>query len=194
MSDWVSRAAVADDEPCLASMWLKAYAHSRDAAQTHPGATKAGSPDEVRFWRAYQPIVTALLRGADVTVLCDPERSTYQGGKKAVIWAWSCTWDERVFWVGIKRAISAASPELAADMARDLLGPLLGQRAVMEFHPMDLHRLGLIPEQWRSGGAWLRSMLGLSSAVGAGDELSRAVGAYVLDPERAPWSPEGEAA
>lgn len=186
MSDWVKRAAVPEDEGCLASMWLKAYAHCRDARRGHPGAEKAGSTEQLRYWRVYQPIVTALLRGADVTVLCDPERADYDGGNRAVIWAWSCTLDDRVFWVGVKRG----AHEFAADMVRDLLGDALERACTVEFWQMDLHRLGLLPGRWRTGGAWLRSMLTLSEAAAARDDLTAAVGAFVLDPERSAWRPE----
>lgn len=190
MTDWIVRDAVPEDEPAMASMWLRAYANSADAQRDFPGANEKASPAEVAYWRTYQPIVTALLRSADVQVLCDPERATYEGGRRAVLWAWSCTMQGRVFWVGVKRAVVSADADLAKDMVRALIGPQLAATSTAEFHLMDLHRLGMVPAAWKRGDVWRRSMLGLSAAVLGGDVLTAVVGAHVLDPARPVWKPE----
>jgi hypothetical protein len=190
MSDWTIRDSVPEDESALASMWLKAYANSSDALWDFPGANERATPAEVAYWRAYQPIVTALLRSADVQVLCDPERATYEGGKRAVIWAWACTLDDRVFWASVKRAVVRADVDLARDMVRALLGPQLAAPCEAEFHQMDLHRLGLVPETWKTVHDWRRAMLGMSAAVLEGDVLTAVVGAHILDPARPVWKPE----
>lgn len=180
---WVIRPSLAEDEDCLVPMWLNAYANARDAQVDFPG-------DKVRFWRAYQPIVTALVRSADVRVLCDEKRAHYEPGRKAVIWAWSCTLGRRVFWVGVKWPIMRDLPEEARDMVRALLPDELDAPAVAEFHQMDLHRLGMLPEAWRTSHAWRVSMLNLSQALLEGDALSAVVGAHLLDPARPVWKPE----
>jgi hypothetical protein len=190
MADWTIRDAVPEDEPALVSMWLRAYAHSADARADFPGCHEKASPAEIAYWRAYQPIVTAILRAADVQVLCDPERVDYRHGQRAVIWAWTCTLGHRVFWASVKRPIVAGDPELARDMVRDLLGDVLDAPAVAEWHQMDLHRLGMVPSGWKRGGAWRSAMLSLSQALLDGDALTAVVGAHILDPARPVWKPE----
>jgi hypothetical protein len=192
-SDWTKRRSLPEDENCLASMWLKGYAHSREMREAFPRARESGHADEIRYWRVYQPIVTGLLRSARVEVLCDPERATYAPGKPAVIWAWACTSGPLVYWVGVKSRVKRSDEALARDMVGDLVGHLYSERASSMFDLVDLVSLG-VPSPWRRDRDWLKTLVSLSQRVLERDAVTASVGGFVLDAHRAAWTPNGEAA
>lgn len=169
-------------------MWLKSYAHSSDMRELGlEQASVDGHPDEIRHWKIHQPIVTALIRGASIRVACDPERSTYEPGSPAVIWAWACLSGDVVHYVGIKRSASKAG--LAADLVRDLLGERLDGAQRTTFDLVDMARLKLVPPQWRRDRGWLSALRSLSTRVLDRDPLFASVGAHVLDSQRSEWKP-----
>lgn len=192
MTDWTIRNAVPEDEPCLASMWLKGFAHSREHGIED--ANRDGTPAEVRYWQVYQPIVTGLLRTAQVRVLCDPARSEYVDGRPAVIWAWACLAPGLAWWVGVKRAVKKADPELARDMVAELVGS--DARTAM-FDLVDLRGVrtpaglgaSLAPPGWTKDRTWLWTMAKLSAARLEADALTCRVARHITDPARAEWSP-----
>lgn len=188
MSDWKIRAAVPEDEGCLVSMWLKGFAHAREVREAgFEGANIDGSSAEIRFWKVHQPIVEALVRACDVSVLCDPERATYEPGRPAVIWGWCCTTADTVHWVAIKR--SAAKAGLGEDIARALLGERFDGQQRTTFELVDLAKLKLVPAGWSLDRPWLRSLRSLSAGILRHDPLYAAVAEHVLDGQRAEWQP-----
>lgn len=192
-AEWVIRPSLPDDESCLVSTWLKGYAHADEVRDRFPGASQDGSQDHIRFWRVYQPIVEALLRGAaDVQVICDPARATYEPDSPAVIWAWACTSPDAVHWVCVKR--SAAKAGLAADMVRDLLGDRVTRDQRTTFELVDMTRTVKVPKIWKRDRGWLNAMRTLSSRMLAGDSLTANVGGHVLDLRRREWRPGTERA
>ncbi len=183
--DWVIRDAVAEDEACCASMWLKSYAHSQGVRETGlENAGVDGHSDEIRYWKVHQPIVTSLLRSCTVRVACDPERSEY-GPLPAVIWAWACVSDGAVHWVGVKRNVARAG--LGEDLVRDLLGDRLESQQRTTFELVDMRKLGMVPQAWRHDRGWLSALRALSSRMLDHDPLCAAVGAHVLDVRRREW-------
>jgi len=186
--DWLKRAAVPDDEACIASMWLRSLCHGQDArASGLKAASQRGSSAQMQYWAELQPIVTALVRGADVVVCCDPERATYTTGAPAVIWGWLVTGEDTIYGCGIKRSVTRAG--LGHDVARDMLGDRLDypQRTVMDL--VDLAALRLVPEAWFGEPGWLSSLRQMHTRVLEDDAVYQAVAAYVLDPTRAAWLP-----
>jgi hypothetical protein len=193
MSDWVIRPAVRDDEPCIASMWLRQLCHGQDArAAGMRGASERGSDEQIAYWQELQPIVTALIRSAVVTVACDPERATHEPGAPAVVWGWAVTRDDVVFGAGIKRSVSRAG--LGADLARDILGERLQRPQVTVLDLVDLASLRLIPPTWRRERGWLSSLRQLSQRVIADDALYQVVVRHVIDPTRERWVPSSKRA
>lgn len=190
--EWVLRKAVADDEPCLVSMWLKGYSHSRDVLKHLPQACVDGSRDQIRYWKIHQPIVEALLSVGDVRVVCDPERSTYEGSNAAVIWGWSCVSDDAVHWVGIKRSVAKAG--LGEDIVRDLLGDRLSKSQRTTFDQVDLEKADLIPSEWRRDREWLLELAQYSRRVLDGDRVFAMVGGHILDTGRPQWRTSTERA
>lgn len=190
--DWTKRRAVPQDEPCLVSMWLKSYAHSREVREMFPGAREPGNADQFDYWRTYQPIVTSLVRSADVEVLCDPDRATYECGP-AVILAWACTSGPLVYWVSVKHRVRRIDIDLARDMAGDLVGHLVERSARSMFDLVDMAGLG-VPSPWRRDRHWLRSLVELHRQMLEGDRITEAVGRHLFDTARAVWTPNGEAA
>jgi hypothetical protein len=193
VSDWTIRPAVPEDESCIASMWLRSLCHGQDArAAGLKDAALSGSDAQMRFWEEHQPIVTALIRSADVVVACDPDRATYEPGEPAVLWGWAVCGDDIVFGVGIKRSASRAG--LGPDIARDLLGDRLErhQRTVMDL--VDLASLRMIPQTWGRERGWLSSLRQMSTRVIGGDALYRSVAGHVLDPQRERWLPSNRRA
>lgn len=188
--DWTIRDYLDDDENCVASMWLKSYAHSSDMRELGlEQASVDAHPDEIRHWRIHQPIVTALIRGnTTIRVACDPERADYESGAPAVIWAWACFSGDVIHYVGIKRSASKAG--LAPDLARALLGDKLDGPQRTTFDLVDLARLKLVPQQWRRDRGWLSALRSLSTRVLDQDPLFTAVGAHVLDTQRQTWAPK----
>lgn len=182
-----------EDEPCLVSMWMKAFAHAREVDEAgFSGASVDGSPAEIQYWKTHQPIVESLVRACEVRVLCDPERSTYEPGSPAVIWGWSCTSDDTVHWVAIKR--SAVKAGLGEDIARALLGDRLEREQRTTFELVDLSRLKMIPAAWKFDRQWLRSLRSLSRQMMRRDPLYAVVAEHLLDGQRAEWQPGKRAA
>lgn len=188
VSDWIIRPAVPEDEDCIASMWLRQLCHGQDArAAGLKDAAQRGSEAQISYWEQHQPIVTALVRGAQVTVACDPERSRYEPGAPAVVWGWSVCDGDIVYGVGIKRRVARAG--LGQDIARALLGDRLErhQRTVMDL--VDLSALRMIPQTWGRERGWISSLRQVSQRVLDGDALFRTVAEHVLDPSRERWMP-----
>lgn len=195
VSDWTIRPAVAEDEGCIASMWLRQLCHGQDAkAAGFKAARESGSPEQIAYWEQHQPIVTALIRAADVMVACDPERSEYEPGRLAVIWAWAVVHEDIVFGYGIKRSIVQASRETATDLTTEVLGVHLGRpmRTVMDL--VDLSAMKMIPDAWRRERGWAASLRQLSDRVVRGDAMYQAVAGFVLDPTRERWLPSSKRA
>lgn len=189
-ADWTLRPAVAEDEPCIASMWLRQLCNGQDAkAAGLKDAREKGSPSQITCWSQHQPIVTALIRGGTVVVACDPERLHHAPGLPAVIWAWSVTDGDIVFGVGIKRSVARVlGAEASAEIARDVLGDAVDMpmRTVMDL--VDLSALRLIPKTWRRERGWLSSMRQLSERVLAADRLYVDVARHVVDATRERWT------
>lgn len=195
MSDWIIRVAVPEDEPCLVSMWLKSYAHSRDVRESGlDSASVDGHPHEVRYWKIHQPIVTSLVRTGRVRVACPPDRATYERGP-AVIAAWSCESDGLVHWVGVKRSVmKIAQGEEARELVGDLLGDGLGAALRTTFDLMDLRAIGLHPEGWKRDRGWLTGLRSLSTRLLDRDATYTSVGQHLLDERRQEWRQESERA
>lgn len=195
-SDWTIRAGVPEDEGCLVSMWLKGYAHSRDARESgYADAREDGSPDEIAFWRVHQPIVTSLVRRATVRVACDPARSTYEPGRPAVIWAWTCSSPGMLHWVAVKRSVVRL---LGADVAREMVADLLGADMHADIRVMfdlvDLRPLNVNGEKWKRDRRWINALRSLSARVLDGDALLHTVALDILDEDREEWQPNNERA
>lgn len=194
-SEWTIRESVAEDEDCLASMWLKSYAHSSDLQECgFPSRFRDDSPEHIRYWKIHQPIVTALLREATVRVACDPTRSTYKPGQPAVVYAWVCSSPSRVHWVAIKRSVARLGHEVTADLLADLLGDLALGKLFMTFDLMDMRMVEYLPEDWTRERGWLSALRSLSTRMLDHDDLFATVGAHVLDTRRSEWAPAGRAA
>ena len=188
---WIVRDYVPEDEACVVATWLKGYAHAREVADTGlRDAGVDGSPDEIRFWRIHQPIVTALLGSARIRVVCDPQRSTYDDGHPAVIWAWACVDDDSVHWVMVKR--SAIKAGLGEDLVRALLGDRLEREQRTTFELVDVARLRLIPKAWKRDRGWLAALRSLSTRMLDGDRAFAAIGNHVLDVHRRAWRASSE--
>lgn len=121
MTDWIKRAFVPEDEDAVVYLWLKSYAHS--AYGKSRGAHIDATPEERAYWGDHAPVVEWLLHNATVEVLCQPERSTHEPGRPAVIWAFACTSGDTVHYACVKR--SAVKAGFASEMVRDLLGDRL---------------------------------------------------------------------
>lgn len=193
MSEWTIRDAVAEDEACLVSMWLKSYAHSRDVRESGlESASVDGHPHEIRFWKIHQPIVTSLIRGGTVKVACDPERADYTRGP-AVIAGWACITPEHVHWVGVKRSVMKIEGG-AAELVTELLGAALEAPLRMTFDLMDLRRIGMHPEAWKRDRGWLAGLRSLSTRLLDKDATYTTVGQYLLDTRREEWRQNSERA
>lgn len=191
MSDWIIRDAVPEDEPCLVSMWLKSYAHSRDIREAGlANATIDGHPDEIRYWKIHQPIVTRLIREGFVRVACPPDRATYENGL-AVILGWACTTPTLVHWVSVKRTLAAID---GGNIGRELVTDLLGDvgPARMTFDLLDLRKLKAIPEAWRRDHTWLSTLRTISRRRLDADALFLDTAKHLL--EAAPWLSNSERA
>lgn len=195
MSDWTLRPAVAEDEDCIASMWLRQLCSGQDAkAAGMTLAREPGSASQIEYWEVHQPIVTGLIRGADVLVACDPERSTYEPGAPAVIWAWAVTHGDIVYGFGIKRRIVREARDVAKDLTREVLAGALDRpmRTVLDL--VDLAGLRLIPPTWKRERGWASSLRQVSERVIGQDPLYQAVAGYILDPTRERWRPSSKRA
>ncbi len=171
-------------------MWLRQLRTGHEA-KTHSSreARVRGSEALAEWWEVHQPIITALVRTADVVVACDPERVHYAPGAPAVLWGWSVCSGDIVYGLGIKRSVTKASREMACEIAADVLGNRLTQhqRTVMEL--VDLHRLGLIPAFWGRERGWIQSLCKVSERIVSDDTLYADVARYIVDPDRARWVP-----
>ncbi len=192
MSDWVVRDLLAEDEPCVVSMWLKSYARTREVSERFPLAATEGHADQIRYWKTYQPIVVGILRASQVRVACDPARAEYEPGKPAVIWAWSCVSDDAVHWIGVKHNV------IQSGVGRDIVGALLGDRLErpqrMTFLLRDLARLEGTPREWTHDRAWLKGLLAIAQHRLARDHVFNAAAAHILDTRREEWLPNTERA
>lgn len=146
--------------------------------------------DEIRFWKIYQPIVTALMALSEIRVLCDPERTDHKPGQPSVVHAWSATSGERVHWVMVKRSMGI----FAEDMVRDLLGDRLTRHQTATFELVDLEKHKLAPQCWTYDKDWLYDLQCLSTRLVDGDDLFATVAAHVLDDQRVEWKPSNERA
>lgn len=192
-ADWVVRPYEAADENCVVSMWLKSYAHAREVIETGlRHAAEDGHAEEIRFWKIHQPIVMGLLERASLVVACDPSRSTYEGGRPAVIWAWACVSGETVHWVAVKR--SAIQAGLGPDLVRAVLGDRLDKPQSTTFELTDLRRLQMVPKTWLRDRGWLSAMRSLSTRMLDKDSLFASVGRHVLDAKRGEWRQNSERA
>lgn len=184
--EWIIRDAVAEDEPCCASMWLKSYAKGDDVQETGlRHASENAHADEIRYWKIHQPIVTGLLRTCTVRVACHPERVSYADGEVAVIWAWACYDANTVHWVGIKNDV--ARQGFGPELVEALLGDRLEREQRTTFELVDLRKLRMVPKQWRKDRGWLSALRSLSVRMLDRDPLFAAVGGYVLDVRRREW-------
>lgn len=139
MSDWTRRRSVPQDEACLAALWLRSYARSYNCLRR--GAHLPGEPER-RYFFSHGPVVEHLLRSPAVValVLCDPERSDYQPGSPAVIYAFAATGPgDVVHAVVVKRSYA----EFAREMTLDLLGDRLARPHVCSH---------VLPEMMARGG------------------------------------------
>lgn len=189
--EWTLRPALPEDENCIASHWLRSLCSGQDArAAGLKEASARGSEEQIAYWAQHQPLVTALLRSADVLVACDPERASYGPGEVSVIWGWAVTSGDIVYGVGIKRSVARAG--LGEEIARALLGSALlePRRTVLDL--VDLAALRMVPPQWNRERGWASSLRQLSARVIEGDALYRTVAAHVLDPSRAQWQPSSK--
>lgn len=174
-------------------MWLRQLCHGQDARSLGmKAASQRGSDEQVEFWEQHQPIITALIRTADVVVACDPERSTYEPGSPAVVWGWVVSRGDVVYGAGIKRSVTRAG--LGRDLAQDLLGEHLTQPRRTVFDLVDLSSLRIIPSTWRRERGWASSLRQLSERVIGGDAMYQAIAGYVLDPQRERWLPNSKRA
>lgn len=191
MSDWTIRPGVRDDENCIAQMWHFQLCHGSEAERFGaPGAAVKNSRAEQRFWEENEPIVTGLLRSANVLVACDPERSTYEPSRPAIIWAWAVTGaDDWVYGVGIKR--SAVRARIAEDIVRDLLGDRLDrhQRTVLEL--LDMRGLHMIPSNWSKDDDWMGFMRDIAQIS---NPVFQDIVRHIVDPGRQPWLPKAKRA
>lgn len=175
-------------------MWLKSFAHAREVREAgFARSTEDGHPDEIRYWKVHQPIVTFLLRSCDVRVACDPARVTYKPDAPAVIMGWACTSPSMVHWVGIKRSVMAIEGE-ADELLRALVGDLLDQPTRHGFDLMDLRKMRLVPAQWRRDRAWLAGLRQMSQRVQEQDKTYTAAAEALLSLEdAAEWQPRSAA-
>lgn len=190
-SEWVIRDALPEDEPCLVSMWLKSYAHSRDVREAGFGEANAdGSPDEIAYWRVHQPIVTALLAAGLVRVACQPGRAEYTDGRPAVIAGWVCTSPGLVHWIGVKRSVAKLD---GGAVARDMLVELLEGHGSMRatFDLLDAKKLGVLGDLKRDR-TWLGALRVLSARSLERDGLFSGVVERIMA-SRA-WTPSSERA
>lgn len=193
MSDWTIRPAVPEDEDCIASMWLRQLCHGQDArAAGLKEAAQRGSDAQILYWEQHQPIVTALIRGADVVVACDPERVGYEPDSPAVVWGWAVTSGDVVFGVGVKRRVSRLG--FGRDLVREMLGDRLDryQRTVMDL--VDMSGLRMIPATWGRERGWASALRQISQRVIDGDALFQKVAGHILDPKRERWLPSSKRA
>lgn len=190
MSEWTIRPAVLEDEPALASMWLRQLCAGQDArAAGMAMARDSGSPEQIAYWSQHQPIVTALLRSATVRVVCDPERSTHEPGSPAVIWAWCCVDAGIVYGAGVKRRVVRQMPEMALEMTQDMLSAEFARSMSTVLDLVDLSRLKLIPSTWRRERGWASSLRELSGRTLGRDAMYLSVARHVVDESRVPWGP-----
>lgn len=187
---WTLRAFVTEDEGCIVSMWIRALWQREHPRWRREAGMREPSPE---FWASYQPIVTALVRGADVVVACDPERVIYEPGIPSVLWGWACTdGDGLVVGFGIKNRIKGAG--YGRDLARALLGGRLDRAQETMFHLPDLEELKLTPETWTRRVGWLDELLALSKRVTKHDALWNKVATFITDPARPQWLPGSQRA
>jgi len=193
--EWVIRSAVPEDEGCIVSMWLSSLCKSMSALEAGFAESIVKTSDDFAAWWAInQPIVTGLVRSANATVLCDPERADYRNGT-AVIWGWLVADRSTVYGCGVKRNVRRrAGLDCAQDMARDLLGDRLWRPQVQVIDLYDLRRLHVIPSTWTRDELWWPSMRGAVQASLYRDPVSVATLSHIADPKREPWVPNSQRA
>jgi hypothetical protein len=190
VTDWTIRDALPEDEACLVSMWLKSYAHSHDMQKLgFPSACVDSHPDEIRYWKVFQPIVTALVRSGSVKVACDPSRPTYEKGP-AIILAYTCTSPGRVHWVGIKRnLLPIQGGEFALDLVEAMAPGMMADEALRStFDLMDLRKLTLA-RRWERDRRWLEALQLASKQILAGERIFAQVFGHMADIHRPEWMP-----
>lgn len=188
MDEWIIRTAVPEDEPCVASMWLRSLCFSQKASDLgFHRARERGSDDQVAWWALNHPIVTSLLRTATVTVLCDPTRATYEPGASAVIWGWLVADDTAVYGLGVKNSMQEVG--MGRDIAKALLGDRLEREQTRVMELVDLHRLRLVPRAWAADIQWWATMRGLAMMALDRGSVATKVASHIVDPEREQWLP-----
>ncbi len=174
-------------------MWHVQLCHGTEAiAAGMPGAAEKGSEAEQVFRQENEPIVTGLIRSAEVLVACDPGRVTYEPGLPSVIWAWAVLGRDCVYQVGIKR--SAVRTGIAEDIVRDLLGSRLDRHQATVMDLVDMGRLNLIPRSWHKQEQWMSVMRRLSQSTLRAETIFHEVARHILDPNREPWLPSSKRA
>lgn len=193
--EWVIRRAVAEDEDSVVPLWLMSLCWAQKARDLgFRRARERGHEDQVAWWALNHGIVTALVRTADVTVLCDPTRATHEPGLPAVIWGWSVTSGDVVYGCGVKNSMMAVG--MGRDVARALLGDRLERPQVRCIELVDLDRLRLVPKCWEPDIQWWATMRHLSQLAYARRESATSIAAanHLLDPQREPWLPRSQRA
>ncbi len=193
MSDWIVRPYQTEDEDCVVAMWLKGYSRTtavQDAGFAH--ANEDGHPDHVRYWRVHQPVVVGLVSATTITVACDPQRSSYDDGKRAVIWAWAACSGDEVHWVGIKHSVIQAG--LGPDLLRAVLGDRMDREQRYTSPLRDLRRIQEYPAQWKRGADRMSMLRAFSERMLRRDAVFATAAAHVLDQRRAEWRTSTERA
>jgi len=176
-------------------MWLGSLCLSMIAKSSgFPQSVLRGSDDQIAWWALNQPIVTGLIRHAQVTVLCDPERSEHGPGQPAVLWGWMVSAGDVVYGLGVKRSVRRASLDLAMDVARELLGERIQHEHTQVMSLVDLGRLGLIPPSWSLDLSWWETMRRLVAASLDKDQTTASVVAHIMSPTREHWVPNSQRA
>lgn len=198
-SGWVIRDALPDDEPCLVSMWLKAFAHAPEVRSNgrlnpdgvvFPKANEDGHPDEVAYWRAYHPIVTSLLASGRVRVACPEGRALYTDAGPAIIAGWSCTTPGLVHWVAVKRQIASKHPDDARGLIAELLGEIEpSDRATFDL--LDAKKVNALPALRRETDTLSALRVMAQRSLGGDALFARVVGRIMAAKA---WTPSSERA
>jgi hypothetical protein len=186
--EWVVRKAVAEDEDCVVATWLRSLCYSRAAVDLgFPEARRSYSDDQVAFWSLNHPIVTAVARTADVTVLCDPERAHHAPGQPAIILGASIVAGNTVYGAWVKNKLLKSG--FGGEIMDALLGDRLDRPQVMVMELVDLLRLKAVPEEWVIDASWWHAMRKLATLAIDRDPVAGGVVAHMMDPAREQWLP-----
>lgn len=223
MSDeWVIRASLPDDEPCLAHMWIRSMMHLRSIRQRFGAVSdgvghvcrnpsgnlthlhcdacdyRIGATERPLYWSVAQPVVTAMLRSKHVRVLvaCSPDRVQYTTDGPAIILGFSvyAPSSREMLWVGVKASVLSTA-SLAAPLVADLLPDV-------SMHDARISAIGMFPDVGRaqSSPAWLvddrklHHLLDVSYRRLHPDAMTEDVSQFILDPTREVWQPREERA